>query len=84
MCACAHRDNVSKMKRSKGSSISLSLKKRKKGLDEDFENKDKVEDQGDRKQEDSGDKAGRFSFVSSALVATNQEKIVQKRPLSGL
>ena len=70
-----HRD-VSKMKRSKGSRISLSLKKRKKGLDEDFENKDKVEDQDDRKQGDSGDKAGRFSFVSSALVATNQEKIV--------
>ena len=67
-----HRD-VSKMKRSKGSRISLSLKKRKKGLDEDFENKEKVENQGDRKQEDSGDKA---SFVSSALVATNQEKIV--------
>ena len=52
--------DVSKMKRSKGSRISLSLKKRKKGLDEDFENKDKVEDEGDRKQEDSGDKAADF------------------------
>ena len=61
MCACAmiHASgNISKMKRSKGSSLSLSLKKRKKGLNEDFENKGKVEDQGDRKQEDSGDEAG--------------------------
>ena len=41
-----------------------------------FENKDKVEDEGDRKQDDSGDKAGQFSFISSALVTTNKEKIV--------
>ena len=68
---------TAKMKRSKGSRPSLSLKKRKKVLEEEeIENKI-VEEPGDTKQqEDLAEKEGRFSFVSSDIVTTNQAKVV--------
>ena len=65
------------MKRSEGSSRpSLSLKKRKKILEEE-EIENKIEEPSDTKQqEDLAEKEGRFSFVSSDTVTTNQAKIV--------
>ena len=55
----------------------MSLKKRKNVLEEEeIENKI-VEEPGDTKQqEDLAEKEGRFSFVSSDIVTTNQAKIV--------